>query len=118
RLFERAGFKRATVRPRLIVGIRYSLGLVVDLRELLGGVEAVDLADLLAEEWEQINTSGRETLGQALGRALYSSSVEALVAPSARVPEANNLVVFPPNLLSTSKQEILEEAELKAWLKQ
>ena len=61
---------------------------------------------------------GRETLGLALGRALYSSGVEALVAPSARVPEANNLVVFPPNLLSTSKQEILEEAELKAWLKQ
>ena len=118
RLFERAGFKRATVRPRLIVGIRYSLGAVIDLPEFIEATERADFAHLLAEEWQQINAAGRETEGQAVGRALFNSGVEAFVVPSSRVADAINLVVFPPNLLTTSRQEILEETELKTWLKQ
>jgi hypothetical protein len=117
RLFEKAGFKGATVRPRLIVGIRYRLGGVIDMHDLIPAM-GLDLPDLLAEEWQNVNAAGEETLGQALGRALFNSGVEALLAPSARVVDAMNLVLFPSNLLSTSAQEILEEAELKASFKQ
>src|SRR6185295_16482001 len=68
RLFEAAGLKRATVKPRLIVGIRYRLKSVVELPKLIGVIQGADLAELMAEEWQKINARGRETQGQALGR--------------------------------------------------
>src|SRR5437588_3632057 len=77
RLFEAAGLKRATVKPRLIVGIRYRLTAVVDLPDLVNTIHGADLAALMAEEWQKINARGKETPGQALGRALFRSGVEA-----------------------------------------
>lgn len=114
RLFEAAGLKRATVKPRLIVGIRYRLKAIIDLSQFVSAIPGVDLAELLAEDWREINADGRETLG----RALCDARVEGLLAPSARVPDAMNLVVFPGNLRRTSRQQVLEAAELKTWLKQ
>ena len=118
RLFEAAGLKRATVKPRLIVGLRCRLHAVVELSELAGRMAGTSLAELLAEEWQAINAQGRETLGQAFGRALFETGWEGLLAPSARVPGAKNLVVFPTNLRSHSRQQVLAAAELTAWLKQ
>jgi RES domain-containing protein len=118
RLFEAAGLTRATVKPRLIVGIRYRLRSVIDLPKLAGAIQGADLAELMAEEWQKINAKSRETQGQALGRALFDARVEGFLVPSARVPGAINLVVFPRNLRPTSRQQVLEEAELKTWLKQ
>src|SRR5437762_3434937 len=57
RLFERAGFKRLTVRPRLIVGIRYSLREVIDLRDLIPATKGAELGELLAEEWQNVNAT-------------------------------------------------------------
>jgi RES domain-containing protein len=118
RLFEAAGFRRKTVKPRLIVGIRYRLGAVMDLAALITTIAGANLPELMAEEWQQINAKGHETQGQAIGRALFNSKTEAFLVPSARVPDARNLVVFPRNLQPASRQEILEEEELKIWLKQ
>src|SRR5947207_2144322 len=66
---------------------------------------------------EKSDARGRETLGQALGRALFDTRVEGFLVPSARVPDAVNLVVFPRNLRRTSRQQVLEKSELKTWLK-
>ena len=118
RLFEAAGLRRATVKPRLVVGIRYRLKAVAELPKLIGAIQGADLAELMAEEWQKINARGRETQGQALGRALFDAGVEGFLVPSARVPGAINLVVFTQNLRQTSRQELLEEAESKTWLKQ
>ena len=118
RLFEAAGLKRATVKPRLIVGIRYRLKAVVELPKLIGAIRGADMAELMAEDWQKINTRGGETQGQALGRALFDARVEGFLVPSARVPDAMNLVVFTRNLQQTSRQQVLEEGELKTWLKQ
>ena len=52
RLFEAAGLKRATVKPRLIVGIRYRLSPVIDLPKLASVVQGVNLDELMAEEWQ------------------------------------------------------------------
>ena len=52
-----------------------------------------------------------------MGRALFDSGIEAFLVTSVRVSGAGNFVVFPPNLRPTSREEILEEAELKMWLK-
>lgn len=118
RLFDAAGLKRTTVKPRLIVGIRYRLQAVMDLAQLAGAIHGANLSELLAEEWRGSNADGRETLGQALGRALCDARMEGLIAPSARVPGAMNLVVFPDHLRRTSRQHVLEAVELKMWLKQ
>src|SRR3989442_8677030 len=117
RLFEAAGLRRATVKPRLIVGIRYRLSAVIHLPKLVGAIRGANLAELMAEEWQKINAQGRETLGQALGRALFDARAEGFLVPSARVPDAVNLVVLPRNLRRTSRQQVLEESELKTWLK-
>ncbi|MEW6304926.1 MAG: RES family NAD+ phosphorylase [Verrucomicrobiota bacterium] len=117
RLFEAAGLNRATVKPRLIVGIRYRLEAVIDLNGFLALIHGADLSELLAEKWQKINAQGRETQGQALGRALFNARVEGLLAPSARVPGANNLVVFSQSLRSASLQQVLESRELKIRLK-
>jgi RES domain-containing protein len=118
RLFEAAGLKRPTVKPRLIVGIQYRLKAVIDLPRLVNAIQGPALTELIAEEWQKTNALGRETMGQALGRALFNSHVEGFLAPSARVPDAVNLVVFPRNLRPTSRQQVLEKTELTTWLKQ
>ena len=118
RLFEAAGLKRATVKPRLIVGLRYRLQAAVELSGLAERIGAASLPEFMAEEWQAINAKGRETLGQALGRALFEARVEGLLAPSARVPGATNLVVFPTNLRRNSRQQVLAAEELTTWLKQ
>ena len=84
---------------------------------LVRGIQGVDLDELMAEEWQKINAQGRETQGQALGRALWDERAEGFLVPSARVPNAMNLVVLPSNLQSGSRQQVLAEEELKTWLR-
>lgn len=118
RLFEVAGLKRGSLKPRLIVGIRYRLRFVIDLTKVLAMVRFADLPELLEEGWQQLNEKGLESRGQALGRALFDSGVEGIMVPSARVVGAMNLVVFPENLLKSTQQTVLEQADLRAWLKE
>jgi len=117
RLFEAAGFARKTVKPRLLVGIRYDLSAVVDLQEFLLSGKRLNLPQLLSEDWQRINNQHLESVGQAIGRAAFTAGIEGLLVPSSRVPTAVNLVVFPKNLRKTSLQEVLEAAELKKWRK-
>jgi RES domain-containing protein len=117
RLFEAAGFARKTVKPRLIVGIRYDLSAVIDLQKFSLSGKAINLPQLLSEDWQRINNEGLESVGQAIGRAAFNAGIEGLLVPSSRVPDALNLVVFARNLRKTSLQEVLEAAELKKWLK-
>jgi RES domain-containing protein len=118
RLFEGAGFNGVRVKPRLIVGIRYRLRFVLGLEKVLSECAGLDLDQLMEEDWKSFNDKGSETCGQALGRALFHSNVEGFLTPSARVTGAMNLVVFPENLRKASRQTVLEEADLRAWLKQ
>jgi hypothetical protein len=117
RLFEAAGFKRKAVKPRVIVGIRYELGAVIEVAELIRSIEGAELSRLLGEDWQRINREGLETWGQAIGRAVFRAGIEGMLVPSARVPGATNLVVFPKNLRKRSVQEVLEAGELDKWLK-
>jgi hypothetical protein len=75
--------RRTTVKPRLIVGIRYRLSAVIQLSRLVKAIRGADLVELMAEEWQKTNAQGRETLGQALGRALFDARVEGFLVPSA-----------------------------------
>jgi RES domain-containing protein len=117
RLFEAIGIQRQVVKPRVIVGIRYRLQAVIELKDLLRSIPGTTLNNLLQEDWQKVNSRGRETAGQAVGRALFNAKAEGLLAPSARVEGAINLVLFPENLQPGSRQAVLEQKEFRAWLK-
>lgn len=75
------------------------------------------LDELLAEDWRKVNDAGYESQTQAFGRAAHDVRAEGLLAPSARVRGAVNLVYFPESVLGSGKVEILGEDDLKRWLK-
>ncbi|HEV2964831.1 MAG TPA: hypothetical protein VG649_23595 [Candidatus Angelobacter sp.] len=50
-------------------------------------------------------------------RAAHDAGAEALLTPSAQVPNGVNLVYFPESILGYDKVEILGQEELERWLK-
>lgn len=117
--FTYYNFALSDVRPRLLVGVRFKLGRVIDLTRADGvqSLKSIHLTELLAEDWRKVNDSGHESQSQALGRAVHDIGAEGLLAPSVRVPGGVNLVYFPESVLGKGKVEILGEAELERWLK-
>ncbi len=117
--FTYYNFALSDVRPRLLVGVRFKLGRVIDLTATDGiqSLKSIHLTELLAEDWRKVNDSGHESQSQALGRAVHDIGAEGLLAPSVRVPGGVNLVYFPESVLGKGKVEILGEAELGRWLK-
>ncbi len=94
--------------PRLLVAIEFSLGTVLDLtsariREKLG----VSGDELLAEDWRKVQEEGRESLTQAVGRAVFASNGEGLLVPSARVASAINVVYLPQHRPYSSEVTVL-----------
>ena len=50
-----------------------------------------------AEDWRKTQETGRESLTQAIGRAIFANRGEGLLVPSARVPGGANMAYFPEN---------------------
>jgi RES domain-containing protein len=99
--------------PRLLVAIELSLQAVLDLtnasiRAQLG----LTLDALTEEDWRRVQEHGRESLTQAIGRAVFSNSGEGLIVPSARVPEGVNVVYLPENQGAASRVAVLESDKL------
>jgi RES domain-containing protein len=117
--FTYYNFAPSDVRPKVLVGVRLRLTKVLDLVDPRGlrMLPWVGLEELLAEDWRKVNDAGHEALSQALGRAAHASGAEGLLAPSARVAGAINVVYFPDSLTASSEVEILGEEELTRWLK-
>ncbi len=113
--FTRYGIKPRQ-KPRLIVELEIRISRMVVLRDLLKAMPWPDLNELLVEEWEPINERGKETLSQALGRALFELGVEGCLIPSVRDRRGNNLILFPKNLRKDSRIEIVGENELERWI--
>jgi RES domain-containing protein len=99
---------------RLIVAVEVALSRVVDLTsaeilKLLGVTEE----ELRNEDWRKVQEQGFESLTQALGRAAVEAKAEGLLAFSARVPKAINVVYFPQNRLRGSKVRLWEAQKLQ-----
>lgn len=99
--------------PRLLVAIELSLQAMLDLtnaaiRAQLG----LTLGALREEDWRKIQEEERESLTQAIGRAVFSEKGEGLLVPSARVPDGVNLVYFPENHRKASRVRVLESEKL------
>ncbi len=117
--FTYYNFAPNDVKPKILVGIRFNLGKVIDLTNTSGiGKHAwLRLDELVAEDWRKVNDSGHESQSQAFGRAAHDLGAEAIIVPSARVPRGVNLVFFPESLLEPGEVEILGKDDLKKWLK-
>jgi len=82
--------------PRLLVAIEARLTRVLDLANS-DNRRALNLTftDLAAEDWRKLQSAGRESLTQALGRAVAETGGSGLLARSAAVRGGVNVVVFP-----------------------
>ena len=99
--------------PRLLVAIELVLQAVLDLTN--GATRAhlgLTLGALREEDWRKVQEQGRESLTQAIGRAVSSNAGEGLLVPSARVPEGVNIVYFPENHRPKSRVTVLEAEKL------
>lgn len=110
------GIHRPSSAPRVVVEMMADLKIVADL----SGIDAVlpwpGLHELLAEDWERINSAGSETLSQAFGRALWKLRFSGLIVPSARDRRGRNLIWFPGNLSKNDEIRISGETELEDWI--
>lgn len=113
---RRKGVPDVKALPVALVGLRVSLQRTLDLtdgrvRRTLG----LSRERVTSEPWEQLPRRGREAITQAVGRLAHAAGFEGLLVPSAvSGSKDRNLVVFPGQLLSGSRLEIVHAEQLAA----
>jgi RES domain-containing protein len=116
RPFDYFGIRRPRQNPRVLVEIDIHFTNLADLRSLDRLTDWPALEELLNENWEKVNSTGAETLSQAVGRALFSLRFEGLLVPSSRDRRGLNVIWFPENLGRQAKLTISGESDLNRWL--
>ena len=104
--------------PRLLVAVEARLERILDLgaapvRRRLG----LTLVELQAQDWRKLTDSGKESLTQALGRAVHATGGSGLLARSAACECGVNVVVFPGNLQPGESLKVVEEGKLRLLAK-
>ena len=107
------GLSVDALQPSVLVAVEMRLQALMDLRQpaVLAAL-SVTLDAIATCDWRAAQAAGREALTQALGRAAYESGLEALLVPSAQVPDGLNLVFFPGACRPGSTARIHQDAEL------
>lgn len=116
RVVRHFGIKRPRNQPRVMVELEAELERVADLTKLEDHLSWPGIDELLAENWEALNAAGKETLSQAVGRALHELDFSGLLVPSARDRRGRNLIWFPENLGGSEQVRIVGEDELDQWI--
>ena len=99
--------------PRVTVAVRVELSAVLNLTDAaIRSALRVSQRRMLAEPWRAIQAAGREALTQLLGRRTHETGCEGLLVPSAARKGGANLIVFPDNLTSPSRIEIINIDQL------
>ena len=85
-----------TRSPRLLVALDARLTRILDLtmpkiRRALN----LSLTELAAEDWRKLLDARKESLTQALGRAVAATGGSGLLVPSAAIVRGVNVVIFP-----------------------
>ena len=102
------------LQPRLMVAIKLEVSHVLDLTAAsVRRSLHLSLADLRDEDWRKLQDKGEESLTQTLGRAAFNARLEALLVPSARIPQGINIVIFPENLQSSSTMALWDDDQLR-----
>ena len=111
---EYYGLDRMMLQPRLMVAIKLEVSHVLDLTAAsVRRSLHLSLADLRDEDWRKLQDKGEESLTQTLGRAAFNARLEALLVPSARIPQGINIVIFPENLQSSSTMALWDDDQLR-----
>jgi RES domain-containing protein len=85
-----------TKGPRLLVAIEARLTRVLDLTNAnIRRALNLTLTELAAEDWRKLLASGKESLTQAIGRAVAETGGSGLRSRSATVHRGVNAAVFP-----------------------
>lgn len=105
-----------TLSPRLLVAVEARLERVLDLTSLRVrrrmGLAVHVWAD---EDWRQMQAEGRESLSQAIGRAVSQAGGSGLLAHSSAVRGGVNVVIFPRNLRAGETTSVVEGEKLEGW---
>jgi len=85
-----------TRSPRLLVAIEAQLTRMLDLTnpDIRRALD-LTLKELAAEDWRKLIASGKESLTQGLGRAVFEVRGSGLLVRSAAVKRGVNAVIFP-----------------------
>ncbi|GAA5496328.1 hypothetical protein Rhal01_02511 [Rubritalea halochordaticola] len=106
------GFPDNKSAPLVFVTARVKLKKVIDLSD--GSVRSklrFSLKFVVETDWRRENYAGREAITQAWGWAFARAGVEGILCPSAAHREGMNLIVFPRNLLKSSRLQVTSEVE-------
>jgi RES domain-containing protein len=90
-----------TKSPRLLVAIEARLTRTLDLTNpAIRRTLEITLTELAQEDWRKIQHAGKESLTQAIGRAVAAAGGSGLLARSAGHRHGVNVVIFPKAHLS------------------
>jgi RES domain-containing protein len=85
-----------TKGPRLLVAIQANLSRVLDLTNAgLRRTLDLTLTELAAEDWRKLLAAGKESLTQAIGRAVAETGGSGLLVRSSAVHRGVNAAIFP-----------------------
>ena len=110
--FLDAGFSLNNLRPRVTAGAKVTVSRLLDLTDnaILDEL-GFSKPELLAEDWQALQSGGEESWTQAIGRGSFERGFEGLIANSARNPDGLNIVLFP-SVISRDNIRILGKSDL------
>lgn len=108
-----SGLEGVKGAPHILISVEYQLKSVLDIVELIAqNTIETNLSELTAS-WRDVNAKGQIAPTQELGRSVHSlGNIEALKVPSAKIPNAYNLVIFPDRLSGTSNVRVYDDSGL------
>ena len=96
--------------PRIILTVEYQLQKVLDVTNpITQNRLGTNPHELTASGWRELNDEGLLAPTQILGIVVYQQGIEAMKVPSAIIPGAHNLVIFPDRLLPNSYVTVFDE---------
>ncbi len=114
--FRHYGFPEWQAMPRTLVAAQVGFTRTLDLTDPLVLTKLSIPRDLVFQElqryWRTLQAPGGEGWTQQIGRAAFSSGVQALLVPSAAISAGKNVVWFPDNLDAASQAVLLRPEDL------
>ncbi len=115
--FRKTGMEARRPLPGVLVSLVIQLQTVFDFTDprKFPAITSV-LLKAKRENWQKSQDEGRESTGQAIGRAAKELGVEGILFSSTVVRAAGNIVIFPENLRAKSILRIENKAELNKFI--